>query len=581
MADALGAGSGAGKPLSQAQSTDEFVPTSLLYRCAVSVHSVFAAPQSSAEVCGELRRGETVTVAGREATGAPEFKDAQEGTWARIMHPCEGWILLHAIDGSLYLRQVTPEGWSRHAAALSVDRMLHTPSLLEIVDGPLVAAARAAQEERERLAQQRQAAKDAAVAGEQSGGGVKVPERLKSPTEVSPDRKRKQGTSGSPKSVQPSSPHQYAVQRGEAARRDFREAARRELTEQRSAVHPEVRLHEFAPSQMWTGDSSDDDELIQPAESEGSKERATASLNSQKESVELLESVITFLCREYAGRRVGCASRSTSVRVVRNLCIQALRALAPHVKRECLQDGHRESVGSPTQLLSSAGNSQKWAVEAAAQSAEPSQVPAAHRILVLRTWLKGVEVLLTWDLELSEPFMFSRTDHAEVLARYFCALSRTVQGHCENLLSRWRERRFDAEREAAAAPGPREAAGTREGSSAQAARETVNEEWKRHLAGHLAHYAVVNNAQPDGEIAMRVRGFMERFGFVPAPSVEKDVAAPAVLDEIGGCEQHQNARKEYRRLFFERFGFAPSGASGGGDVPSQETGRPCPGSLRQ
>eukprot|EP00756_Hemistasia_phaeocysticola_P014458 Hpha_TRINITY_DN15338_c0_g5::TRINITY_DN15338_c0_g5_i6::g.89099::m.89099 len=570
----LPAGSSAAKPASgqqppppPPQAGGEVVPTSLLYICAVSAHSVFTSPQSDAIVCAELKRGQTVTIAGSGPHGAPEFKDAHEGTWARITVPCQGWALLHAADGAVYLRQVPPEGWSRHAAALSVDRMLHTPSLLEIVDGPLVAAARAAQEEREKQAQQRQQAKDAASA-------AITPSQAPARLEATPDRKKKQATAMSPKSPA-SSPHQSAVLRGETARREFRDHARRELTEQRSAVHPEVRLHEVAPPQMWGGDSSDDDDLLQQTDGDGSKEAGSASLNAQKETVELLESVVTFLCREYAGRRVGCASRSTSVRVVRNLCIQALRALAPHIKRESTQgETQRESVGGAPAHVSAAVQSQKWAVEAAAQNAEHSQVPVNHRILVLRTWLKGVEVLLTWDLELPEPFMFSKIEHAEVLARYFCALSRTVQGHCESLLTRWRERRVDAEREAAAAPGPRET------SSVNAARDTMNEEWKQHLAGHLAHYAVVNDAQPDGEIAMRVRFFMERFGFVPPRTKDpRDEVSPAVFEDTDGSKQHQNARKEYRRLFFERFGFAPSGPSGSGDVPSQETGRPCPGSL--
>eukprot|EP01062_Namystynia_karyoxenos_P012798 TRINITY_DN14621_c0_g1_i1.p1 TRINITY_DN14621_c0_g1~~TRINITY_DN14621_c0_g1_i1.p1 ORF type:complete len:1536 (+),score=395.09 TRINITY_DN14621_c0_g1_i1:96-4703(+) len=523
----------------------------LVYVCAAPVHSVFHSPRGSSQVVAELRRGEVVAIA-EAGNGKPDFGDTVDGTWARLMQP-QGWVLLHDTAGAVYLRQVPPEGWARNAATLSVERMLHTPSLLELVDKDLVESAQAARKNQ----QEAEAAAAASQAKPAEGAAEAAPASAPSPA------------------VQkmPQSPARR--QCGEQLRREFTEEARRELEAQRRAVHAELRLHEVTPQQLWPGDSSDDDDLIQAPDDVASRARESdsAAIQAQRETLELLEGVITFLCREYASRRAGRASRSTRVRVVRNLLIQALRALAPHVKRSI--ETQSEEPVSPTTGQQQAAGQQQTGAEAA-RNAEPSgevAVPADHQLLLLRTWTKGVEVLLTWDLELPEPFAFNRQDHRAVLARYYCGLNRRVRLHTERLMECWRRRRLDAEEREAQCHGDERAAnGPEERARAEQARRS--QEWKSYIAESLIQHAAPRGAVLGDETAARVRGFMERHGYVPSGSEDVQMQPmPPPTGSGGDCPAHQKARAEFHRMFFERFGFVPAGPSGGGGLPAAQGGK--------
>ena len=57
---------------------------------------------------------------------------------------------------------------------------------------------------------------------------------------------------------------------------------------------------------------------------------------------------------------------------------------------------------------------------------------------LLRSWTKGVEVLLSWDLQTAEPFNPNNDKHIGRLAEFYCNLNFQIGRRMEVLMGRWR-----------------------------------------------------------------------------------------------------------------------------------------------
>ena len=458
--------------------------------------------------------------------------------------------------------------WERNAAVLSVENMLHSPSLAEIVDVGLVANSTAGKEELHRAAAAASAAKVATGKEEDAGSGL-----LSRPTvdaksvdlASSAAAAASGGASGGLASPSlgagkvPPHPRHLIFTPGfhgkEKMRELYKETNQVELLRQKRVVHSAIKLHEGLDVEGGGGGGSGGggagvlDDLSEPEDDVPALPPVpVGARETEKRTLDLLEGVVAFLCREFALRRVGRGHAMSAVKVLRNLLGQCLKTLLPLVSQQLQARGGGGGGGgaSGREMQHQQGGGSSGilggvcaADESAVSPPPPPPLPAAsgdgfetpealqHRLVAMRTWSKGAEVLLTWDLALTEPFTTASEAHLSALVRYYVGIQRKIHRRLEVLVRRWRSvpggggdaaqppvpsdaSRFDG---VFASTGcyepPRERSSyTRE----EWTRVRETQEQKASIARALGEIAVDGS---DPKTAHAVRQFMEKLGFLP------------------------------------------------------------------
>ena len=357
--------------------------------------------------------------------------------------------------------------WERNAVFLSVESMLYSPSLVEIIDPDLVKSS-------EKETEQHQSPKHPTYSPQRA---IFSNQSLDNPS-------------------------------GNELRRLFKYDNEQELYAQKHAVHSNLKTHQSVQnpiSENAEEDSSDDEPQRTQTEFPDSKDESggyTSSLETlsiQREVLKLLETTITFLCKEITLRKKGRGNQMSYVRVTRNLLIQSLKSLLPAISDTT------DSEIATTAAIHSKSRCQKKK----AAAAKFLEMLTEHRLSVLRTWSKGVEVLFTLELGISEPFTPQSEFHLTQLVKYYCTLRIKVRERTTSLMNRWKKSKIETDVGSDTGIAKKEA---------NRALEIANK--KRELAIYLSKAVQHENVSCINDT---IRAFMERYGFVPSAEGLSDI----------------------------------------------------------
>ena len=406
--------------------------------------------------------------------------------------------------------------WERNAAVLSVEDMLHSPSLAEVIDAGLVRSATA--------------------------GGADI-------------------DSAPPPVPNPRQLVYSPTYKGKARMREvFREANHDELTRQRKVVHASVKHHESFEGDkkfgLFSGDSDDEhvEEKLPPT--------ASYSQQTEQETLSLLEGVITFMCKEFNLRRTGRGNPTATVKIMRNLLIQSLRTLIPALVSRIAeaQDSQQATKWSGVADPALRNPARRFGMDDERSQGEEDGA-LEHRIWLLRTWAKGAEVLLTWDLALDGPFTVVSEDHFNLFVRYYTGLRRKIHHRTQRLLVRWKTAQDVGEtfpdpeaesRHTTAKPPPTAKPRAKlqtvgrgaKGENARSPPATCDADPEQHFASQYYY------SKPQGDAK------------AAAETAEKKASIAKALSRVavdGSDPQMANAVRQ----FMAKLGFVPSGPAGG------------------
>eukprot|EP00759_Apiculatamorpha_spiralis_P043347 PhF_6_TR40788/c0_g1_i1/m.61591 len=296
--------------------------------------------------------------------------------------------------------------WDRHTASVPSDQWLTSTSLVEMAHQP--------PESRMHLLREHGQVYQDRI----NNSLIKAVEGV-TPS-ASPNAKKRGGKSGTKTATQQVSivDKEREMRKGMFERKkDFYHLLDKNKDSIGSVFHPhapqeEEDMYQYPSSEEGDLDDEDDDTFDPNAKTDPT-------------ALDLLESVTVCLCEEYARKRASSNTRGTSeVAILRNVLVTALRTLHPRVTE--IQKQHQQSAGSSLGFDS---------MDSRQKGAE------AESMRTMRSWSKGVEILLTFDLDLMvQPFSTRSSHHIDALAEYYCTLYGHTRRRTKALMQQWRQR---------------------------------------------------------------------------------------------------------------------------------------------
>eukprot|EP00668_Euglena_longa_P015762 GGOE01019906.1.p1 GENE.GGOE01019906.1~~GGOE01019906.1.p1 ORF type:complete len:1264 (+),score=336.72 GGOE01019906.1:532-3792(+) len=215
----------------------------------------------------------------------------------------------------------------------------------------------------------------------------------------------------------------------------------------------------------------------------------------------MLEDVVTFLCQEADHKRQGRIRGQKDINVMRNVLVQALKLLMPHI-----------TTLSPDPLPSPRSPTRRTARVSTPLGPDQQAGNPLSTSRTLRSWTKGVEVLLMWDLDMQETLSLNNEAHLRRIALYYCKLKAQIRRRMSLLMSRWQGNRAShVASEPEVEQRPEE---TTEVDSAHSA--ALQQRWTT-VGAYLTRIATDKSA-PE---APAVKQFLERYAMQSATPISK------------------------------------------------------------